>query len=303
MHTDTPRPVFRLAQCLSLISAVLLLGGCVVAPPPQQPQQPQQPSVIYAPAPNPAYEEIRRCRADNQRAHAEVLDSYERARAAGRINPAEAQQFNAIDGRLRNLRAQLARDGLTLQECQYLGGEIAQARRDVARMATSDPALARCMADNRWAHQDLLNMYDNARRAGQIHPGEAQRFNAMEARLQNFKNDLARDGISLQDCQRIGGAIAADRNEVIRMSRYEPVASRCMADNRRAHWMVYEVYNDGVRAGRIDASEAQRFRQVDERLRQHTAAVNRYGVTLDECQRLARAIAQERALVDNMIRY
>jgi hypothetical protein len=297
MHAQTPRTVYGLTGWLSLMSVVLLSAGCVVAPPPQQPP------VVHTPTPHPAYEEIRRCRADNQRAHADVLDSFDRARAAGRINPAEAQQFNAIDARLRNLRAQLARDGLTLQECQYLSGEIAQARNDVARMSYRDPALARCMADNRWAHQDVWNMYDNARRAGQIHPGETQRFNAMEARLQNFKNDLARDGISMQDCQRIGNAIASERNEVIRMSRYEPVASRCMADNRRAHWMVYEVYNDGVRTGRIDAAEAQRFRQVDERLRQHYAAVQRYGVTLDECQRLARAIAQERAMVDSMIRH
>ncbi len=283
------------------IAALLLslLSGCVVAPPPQS----QEPAVIYTPPPNQAYEEIRRCRADNQRAHAEVLDSYERARAAGRISPSEAQQFNAIDARLRNLRAQLARDGLTLQECQYLRGEIARARDDVARMSRYDPALARCVADTRWAHQDVLDTYENARRAGHINPGEAQRFRAMEARLNNLRTELARDGTSLQDCQRIAGAIARERDEVIRMARYEPASARCMSDNRRAHWALYEVYNEGVRAGRIDANEAQQFRQMDERLKRFQNAIRQDGVSMDECQRLARTIAQERAIVDRMVQY
>lgn len=280
-----------------LAALVSFISGCVVAP------TPQEPAVIYAPPPNPAYEQIRQCRADNQRAHAEVLNAYERARSAGRINPAEAQQFNAMDARLRNLRAQLARDGLTMQECQYISGEIARTRDEVARMSRSDPAVARCMADTRWAHQDVMNMYENARRSGQINPGEAQRFNAMEARLRNLQNDLGRDGISLQDCQRIGGAVARERDEVLRMGRQEPVAARCMADNRRAHWAVYEVYNDAVRAGRIDSNEAQRFRDVDERLKKFQASIKRDGVSLDECQRLSRAIAQERAMVDSMAQY
>jgi len=288
--------------CLALSVAVLLLSllsGCVVAPPPRSPE----PAVIHAPPPNQAYEEIRRCRADNQRAHADVLESYERARAAGRIDPSEVQQFNVMDARLRNLHAQLARDGLTLQECHYLRGEIARVRDDVARMSRYDPALARCMADTRWAHQDVLDMYENARRAGQINPGEAQRFNAMEARLKMLRAELARDGTSLQDCQRIGGAVARERDEVIRMARYEPASARCMADNRRAHWALYDVYNEGVRAGRIDGNEAQQFRQMDERLKKFQAAIRQDGVSLDECQRLARAIAQERAIVDRMVQY
>ncbi len=291
MQATNRSAIYLLAALVSLIS------GCVVAPPPQEP------AVIYAPPPNQAYEQIRLCRADNQRAHAEVLNSYERARSAGRISPGEAQQFNAMDARLRNLRAQLARDGLTMQECQYISAEIARTRDEVARMSRSDPVVARCMADTRWAHQDVTSMYENARRSGQINPEEAQRFNAMEARLRNLQNDLGRDGISLQDCQRIGGAVARERDEVLRMGRHEPVAARCMADNRRAHWAVYEVYNDAVRAGRIDSSEAQRFRDVDERLRRFQAAIKRDGVSLDECQRLSRAIAQERAMVDSMAQY
>jgi len=96
-------------HCLAVF--VSLLAGCVVAPQQRQP----------LPPPNTAYEEIRRCRSDNQQAHAEVFNTYEAARRAGRINPGEAGQFNAMEARLRNVQIELARDGLSMQECQRIG--------------------------------------------------------------------------------------------------------------------------------------------------------------------------------------
>jgi uncharacterized metal-binding protein YceD (DUF177 family) len=291
----------------SFVLFATLLGGCEVVPiePQPAPAPAPYPPVVYPtqPPPNYVYEDIRRCRADNQRAHAEVLDNYERARQAGRINPSEAQQFAAMDARLRNIRGQLARDGLTLNECQYISGEIARMRDEVYRMARFDPALGRCMADNRRAHQEVVGLYQNARQSGRINPREAQRFNAIEGRLQNMKNDLARDGMSLQDCQRIAGAIAYERDEVTRMSRYVSPLTQCVADNRRAHEDVYIVYNEAQRAGRIDAREAQQFAIIDKRLRNFQAAIQRDGMTLNECQRVGQAIAQERAVVDRMAQY
>lgn len=68
-----------------------------------------------------AVDEIRHCLAENQQAHADVLNTYEAAARAGRINPGEAEQFSAIEAHLRNLRTGLARDGLPLQECLRIG--------------------------------------------------------------------------------------------------------------------------------------------------------------------------------------
>lgn len=276
--------------CLAVF--VSLLAGCVVAP--------QQRQAL--PPPNTAHEEIRRCRSDNQQAHAQVLDTYEAARRAGRIDPGEAQQFNAMEARLRNVRMELARDGLSLQECQRIGGAIARERNEVARMTRSDPAVARCMADNRQAHQEVVGLYENAKRSGRINPSEAQRFNAIEARLQNLRADLGRDGISLQECQRIGGTITRERDEVARMAKHDPGVARCVADNRRAHEELYKVYNNALRAGRIEASEAQRFQAIDKRLIGFQAEIKRDGLSLAECQRVGSAIARERALVEQMVR-
>lgn len=292
---------FGLLMCLTV-----WLAGCEVVPVQPQPAPAPYPPVTYptqAPPPAYVYDDIRRCRDDNRRAHDEVVDSYERARRAGRINASEAQQFNAMEGRLRNVRTQLGRDGLTLNECQYIGGEIARMRDEVYRLARVDPALARCTADNRRAHQEVWGLYENARQSGRINPREAQRFNTIEGRLQNLRNDLARDGLTLQDCQRLAGAIAYERDEVTRMSRYVSPLTQCVADNRRAHEDVYVVYNEALRVGRIDRREAQQFSIIDKRLRDFQEAIRRDGITLNECQRVGYAISQERAAVDRMAQW
>ena len=299
----TRRIVLVIALCLPA-----WLGGCEVVP--YQPQPASVPTPAPAPypdagypnqpPPNYVYSDIRRCRGENQRAHADLLNDYERARSAGRISNSEARQFEAMEGRLRNLRGQLGRDGLTLQDCQIISNEIAGMRSEVNRMSRRNPALARCMADNRRAHAEVLGNYENARRSGRINPREAQRFNAIEGRLRNIHNDLARDGFSLQDCERMAGAIAYERDEVARMSRYVSPLTQCVADNRRAHDGVYVVYNGAQRAGRIGPREAQQFALIDRRLRAFQEAVKRDGMTLDECLRVGRAIAQERLAVERM---
>jgi hypothetical protein len=303
---------------LALLAA--LLSACEVVPYQPQPapvpapyppvvySPPPQPAVVYPtqpppPPPSAVYSSIQQCRADNRRAHVEVLDAYERARRAGRIDPAEAQRFAAMDTQLRNVAFQLERDGLNMAECQYISNELSRVRTEVYRMSRSDPALARCLDDNRQAHQDTLAIYENARQSGRIPPNEAQRFNAVEGWLQNYRRDLARDGLTMQDCQRLSGAIAQQREEVLRMSRHDSLVQRCMADNRRAHDTVYSIYNDALRAGRIDGYEAQQFAAIDQRLRRYQADIQRDGVRLEDCQRLGNAIARERAAVDGMARY
>ncbi len=283
------------------LAMLVLLSGCVVAPLQTPSPRPAPPVVYTTPAPNPAYEQVRSCRADTQRAHAEVLDYYERARQAGRIDPAEAQRFAGMDAQLRNLRAQLARDGMTLSECQYVGGEINRMRDEVARMSRYDPAAVRCTAENRQAHHDTLVLYENARQAGRISPAEAQRFNAIQQRLRLLSGDVARDGLSLQDCQRIGASLAREREEVLRMSRTESPIRRCMADNQRAHDAVYTTYNDAVRSGRINPRESQQFAAIDQRLRGLQNDIRREPVTMDDCLRLGSAIARERSVVDRMM--
>lgn len=278
-----------------LLIAAALLNGCEVMPP-----QPDS-GARYPSSADYAYEEVRRCRADNLRAHTELTADYERATRTEQIHRREGQQFDALKARVKSLRAPLARDGLTLRECQAIGGALARERDELARFTRHEPPLQRCMADNRTAHQDTLALYENAKRAGKIDPGEAQRFNAMEGRLHNLRADLARDGITLRDCERIAGAIARERDEVNRMTRTDSATVRCVTENWRAHDAVYETYNEAARTGKISAGDAQQFRHIDERLKKFLPVLKRGSASLEECQRLSRAIARERTLVDAMI--
>jgi hypothetical protein len=119
------RKIARYTTCFPA-ALVLLLAGCEVTP-----VQQQDTPVYYPSQPAPpayTYEDINRCRANNRQAHQDVVTRYENAKRAGRINPNETQQFNAMEARLRNYRANLANDGLTLQECQRIGGAIARER-------------------------------------------------------------------------------------------------------------------------------------------------------------------------------
>jgi hypothetical protein len=187
---------------------------------------------------------LMQCRADAQRTHAETLQLYYRARASGAISPHEAQQFSAAEQRLTRHAQTLARDGLTLRECEFLQREIAGERVQVERMAsarrpvpTPAPApapapqkpdiaaqrpdsaqLAQCSSANRKARAETLDLYARARAAGRVKQTEAQAFAKMEQRLDERSRMLARDGMTLQECEVLARSIAEQRSLVERMA-------------------------------------------------------------------------------------
>lgn len=249
---------------------------------------------------------VMQCREDNRRSHGEIWQQFQQARAAGRIDPAEQQQFNALEARLHSHRQMLARDGLTLAECLHIGRELDNERVHVLRMAASsshDPYVRQCRQDNQRAHGEVWQQFQRARSAGHISPAEQQQFSAMEARLNNHRHMLARNGLTLAECQHLGREIARERAEVQRMAASparDPRVHQCREDNRRAHSEAVNVFYRARSAGQINPMEAQRFRAIEDRLNNHRNMLARDGLTLAECQHLSREIARERAEVENM---
>ena len=223
--------LLRHCTLLGVVAVMTMLSGCEApphqpypqsapAPYPQPTPYPPAPAVVYpAPAPAYSYADIRRCRTDNQRVHAEVLQLFDQARAAGRISPNEAQRFGEMDGRVRSMAFQLERDGLTMNECVAIRNSLEQNRNEVIRMTRSDPGVGRCIADNRRAHDDIYAVYNRALAAGRIRPGEAQRFQAMEKRLAAFQADMKRNGYTLGECQAVSRSLARERAAVDQMIR------------------------------------------------------------------------------------
>jgi hypothetical protein len=85
---------------------------------------------------------VHECREHNGKEHAAVMKMHADAKKAGNISKGEEKQFHDMEMRLRQHRAVLSRDGLTLAECEKLGKEIAHEKTVVAKMAAS-PATAK----------------------------------------------------------------------------------------------------------------------------------------------------------------
>ena len=210
---------FQFALIAPAASLALLLSACVVPPHQQQQYPASQPTYSPPPVVIQPTQNINSCHANNQRMHQDTINIYERARQAGRIDPAETQQFNAMQARLNYIGAQVARGGYTLAECQYVSNVLAKDRQEVIRMSRYDPGLRQCQAENLRAHNEVHRVYNDGQRAGRIRPEEAQHFSAMEKRLMRFQADLQRDGLTLAECQEISRAIAREHAIVNNMVR------------------------------------------------------------------------------------
>ena len=204
------------------IGLCLLLAGCVpdgnVRPNPQ-PVVVNPPMVGNAP-PGYGHAAIRQCVADNRRDYADVQNLYQRARQGNRITPAEAREFNAMDDRLRRYERALARDGLTLAECEHIGRAIGRERETVRRMSRSDPGVGKCRRDNQLAHADVMAMFAEAERTGRITQRERRRFDELQRRFRNYEAQLNGNGLTLAECQALGRTLAADAREVRQMAGY-----------------------------------------------------------------------------------
>jgi len=258
-------------------------------------------------AASPVYNpQLGRCIQDNRRDHEEVWQLFKRANSAGRISPAEARQFQAMEGRLNAIRNNLSRNGLSLSECQRINSEIANERINVQRMMHRpgpDPQLMQCIKDNRRDHEEVWQLFKRANSAGRISPAEARQFQAMEGRLNAIKSNLSRDGLSLSDCRRINSEIASERANVQRMMHRpgpDPQLMQCIKDNRRDHEDVWQLFQRAKSAGRISPGEARQFQDMEVRLNAIKNNLSRNGLTMPECQRIGQEIDKERKIVKRM---
>lgn len=325
----------NLRNLQSLILA-LALPGCVVYTQPgtRQVPVPQREREIVVPAPRYEDPRLAQCRTANYRVHSEAMQIYYRAQAAGNISPLEAQQFAAAEQRLRQHASLLARDGMTLDECQFIGREIDNEHALVRRMAASrpgyapyrgDPALMQCRTDAQRAHAETTQLYYRARASGAISPHEAQQFSAAEQRLSRHAQFLARDGLTLRECEFLQREIAGERMQVERMAASRPARgmapapgpgwqkpgiaaqrpeaaqlAQCSAANQQSRAETLELYTRARAAGRVNQTEAQAFAKAEQRLDEQSRMLGREGLTLQECEALARSIADQRSLVERM---
>ncbi len=83
----------------------------------------------------PVDPKVAECRAKNQAEHKSIVDMYIKAKAAGKIDPKEAQAFAAIEGNLKKHQMFLARDGFSMADCATIAKDLEREKAAVAKMA------------------------------------------------------------------------------------------------------------------------------------------------------------------------
>ncbi len=175
------------------------------------------------PGPGQDAQAIGQCRQQNGQIHSETMQLFRRAMAAGSITPQERQQLAQMEQRLRRISQNLARGGLTLNECQAMTQQLINERNIVARMAAAGPgqdaqAIGQCRQQNGQIHSETMQLFRRAMAGGRITPQERQQLAAMEQRLRQISQNLARGGLTLNECRAMTQALIKERTMVAQMA-------------------------------------------------------------------------------------
>ncbi len=121
--------------------ALLLAAGVVAnvgfAQTPAPTPTPSSSSAAVAKPMPPKDPKLVQCMRATDGTHREILDTMNRARAAGRIDPKEQQEFERMDRAIKNHSVQMAKDGLTLAECEVTLRALQDERNKVRQMAST----------------------------------------------------------------------------------------------------------------------------------------------------------------------
>ena len=87
-----------------------------------------------------------------------------------------------------------------------------------APAAKGDPKVAECRAHNQAAHQALMAEHAKAMKEHMISPQEQKEFRGMEMRLHKHRETLAKGGLTLAECERLGKEIAHEKTVLDKMA-------------------------------------------------------------------------------------
>src|SRR3954470_19972935 len=81
-----------------------------------------------------------------------------------------------------------------------------------------DPAVGQCVQANQKEHAAIMQMHASATKARRLDPAEQQAFGKMEAGLRQHQAALAKDGLTLAECQQISKHLAAEKATLAKMA-------------------------------------------------------------------------------------
>src|SRR3954467_1964075 len=84
------------------------------------------------------------------------------------------------------------------------------------------------------------------------------------------------------------------------MKKMDPAVMQCQQENAKQHAALLNQHAGASKAGRIGPNEEKAFRGMEQRLHQMQVALHKDGLTLPECQAIARQIGTERNALNSM---
>ena len=307
----------KIASAITLIAATLF-GGAALA----------QTSPLFKPAGTTAIvpgedPKVTECRKQNSDHHRAIIDLFNKAQKAGKIDSKELEAFKAAEANLQKLAEDLKKGGLTLAECKQYGLALDKEKANVEAMAkaaegaaVNDSKVAECRKKNSDAHKAVMESFNAANKAGKIDPKEMEAFKAAEASLKKHSEDLNKGGLTHAECDKIGGEIAKEKAKVDAMAKAsemtkavavakaaasDPKLVECVAKNVAEHKTILEIFNKARKDGKfLDPKVTAAFTSSESALVKLATELKKDGLTLAECQQYASALAKERAQADKL---
>ncbi len=179
---------------------------------------------------------------------------------------------------------------------------VVQAALPPARPAGPDPRLEACREQVRRGQSDLMQQFQNTQRSGRITPQEFGEFQNINNRLNQMLSAVLNAGASVQDCQNTGQFIAQAQGAVQRMGQVDPRIESCKAQARQAYGEAQQLLQMAARNGRATPQKVQELQRAQGRLGQLGGAAQRDFGSLQECQNVNNALAQERSNLQTLAR-
>ena len=147
----------------------------------------------------------------------ELDQSYQRLVSARALSQ---QEFQEMNGRMRNLHQRMNDQRLNLPGCQNALNEIAYLRGRLQKTAANphDPRIDQCRSQTSQAVQNTSQLFGQACKSGFVSRGDAQICGDIERRRSQIMQNLNRSDLTLEQCQQFASDTAKDRSVLQKIS-------------------------------------------------------------------------------------
>jgi len=262
--------------------------------------------------------EVVACAGANRVTYGELIAAHESDVRRHAMHPVVVTRLQGLRSQLVKLREATVRNPRNLAECEQTGQSLAAAREQLERIVGSPAQVAECVAANQQSHVVLLAAL-TALQAGEA--AAPPLLQSAAARLEALRGGLAREGGTLADCRQLSAELGDERTQLQRLApppapqrsaaasapALAPAASApspaaCRETQARTYNEVAQSYARLVNGGPIAAEWMAPLQSLSERLTRLHASIADASAPGWDCDAVARALAQARSDLAQLVR-